>query len=100
MLFEGNAQEVVMFCLPLSERYGSHIFKAVSDCFTAEDISWANGVGISTDGAAALTGHKKGFQAKVQKIGPHVKFIRCIIHKEALRYATLNQNCIMCYKRP
>jgi hypothetical protein len=62
-----------MFCLPLSERCTeSDIFKAVNDCFTAEDISWANCVGICTDGLAALTGHKKGFQAEAQQIGPHV----------------------------
>jgi hypothetical protein len=59
--FEENIQGVFVFCL-----------------------SWANCVGIRTDGAAALTGHKKGFQAKVQQIGPHVNFIHCIIHREAL----------------
>jgi hypothetical protein len=74
-----------MFCLPLSERCtGSDIFKAVNDYFAEEDISCANCVCICTDGAAALTGHKKGFQAEVQQIGPHVNFIHCIIHREAL----------------
>jgi hypothetical protein len=42
----------------------------VNDHFTAEDISWANCVGICTDEAAALIGHKKGFQVEVQQIGP------------------------------
>jgi hypothetical protein len=56
----------------------------VNDCFTAEDISWANCVGICTDGAAALTEHKKGFQAEVQETGPHVNFIHCIINRETL----------------
>jgi hypothetical protein len=55
--------------------YKDDIFKVVNDCYTAEDISWANCVGICTDGAAALTEHKKGFQAEVQEIVPHVKFI-------------------------
>jgi hypothetical protein len=74
-----------MFCLPLSERCtGSDIFKAVNDYFTAEDISWANCISICTDGAAALTGHKKGLQAKVQQIGSHVNFIHYIIHRETL----------------
>jgi hypothetical protein len=83
--FEENIQEEFMFCLLLSERYtGSNIFKAVNDYFTAEDISWANCVGICTDRAAALTGHKKGFHAEVQQIGPHVNFMHCIIHREAL----------------
>jgi hypothetical protein len=31
-----------------------------------------------------LTGHKKGFQAEAQQIGPHVNFIHCIFHREAL----------------
>jgi hypothetical protein len=47
----------------------------VNDYFTAEDISWANYIGTCTDGAAALTGHKKGFQAEVQQIGPQVNFL-------------------------
>jgi hypothetical protein len=72
--FKENIQEEFMFCLPLSESTGSDIFKAVNDYFTAEDISWANCVGICTDGAAALTGHEKCFQAEVQQIGPHVNF--------------------------
>jgi hypothetical protein len=73
--FEENIQEELMFCLPLSERCtGSDIFKAVNDYFTAEDISWANCIGICTDGAAALTGHKKGFQAEVQQTGPPHEF--------------------------
>jgi hypothetical protein len=57
------------------------MFKAVNDCFIAEDISWVNCVCI--DGVLALTGHKKGFQAEVQQIGLHVNFIHCIIHREA-----------------
>jgi hypothetical protein len=69
--FEENIPEEILFCLPLSERCtGSDIFKAVNNCFTAEDISWANCVGICTDGVAALTGHKKGFQAEAHQTGP------------------------------
>jgi hypothetical protein len=87
--FEENVQEEFMFCLLLSERCtGSDIFRAVNDYFTA-DISWANCVSIFTDGAAALTGHKKDFQAEVQLIGPHVNFIHCIIHREALESCDL-----------
>jgi hypothetical protein len=64
--FEENIQEGFMFCLPLPERCtGSDIFKRVNDCFTAEDIPWANCICIFIDGVAALTGHKKGFQAEV-----------------------------------
>jgi hypothetical protein len=66
---EENIHEDFMLWLPLSERCtGSDIFKAVNDYFTAEYTSWANCVGICTDGAAALTRHKKGFEAEVQQI--------------------------------
>jgi hypothetical protein len=41
-------------------------------------------VGVCTEMEAALTGHKKGFEADVQKIGPHVKFTHHIIHTEVL----------------
>jgi hypothetical protein len=58
-----------MFCLSHSERCsGSDKFTTGNEYFTAEDTSWANCVGICTDGAAALTGQKKGFEAEVQQI--------------------------------
>jgi hypothetical protein len=61
---EENIQKDFIFCPPLSERCtGSDISKAVNDYFTAEYISWANCVGICTNGAAALTGEKKGIEA-------------------------------------
>jgi hypothetical protein len=41
----------------------------MNDYFIAEIISWTNRIGVCTDGAAALTGHKKGFQAEVRQIG-------------------------------
>jgi hypothetical protein len=40
--------------------------KAVNDRITSEDISWWKCVGIYTNGAAALAGPKKGFQAEVR----------------------------------
>jgi hypothetical protein len=44
------------------------MFEAVNDYITSEDTSLSNCVGICTDGAAALTGHKKGFQAEVRQV--------------------------------
>jgi hypothetical protein len=83
--FEDNTQEAVMFCLPLSERCtGSDIFKAVNDYFTAEIfLGQTASVSVQTE-QQLLTGHKKFFQAEVQQIGPHVNFIHCIIHRQAL----------------
>jgi hypothetical protein len=58
------------------------MLKAMNDYITSEDISWPNCVGICTVGAAA--GPKKGVQAEVRQVAPHVNFIHCVIHREAL----------------
>jgi hypothetical protein len=42
----------------------------IRGCFTTEDIVWAGCVSIRTDGAVALPGMKKGFQAEVWQIAP------------------------------
>jgi hypothetical protein len=60
------------------------MFKAMNDYITSEDISWSNCVSFCTDGAAALTGHKKDCQAEVRQVAPHVNFTHCSIHRERL----------------
>jgi hypothetical protein len=68
----------------------SDLFKSVNVCVTSDDISSPNYDGICTDGAAALTKFKKGFQAGARHIAiPHVNFIRCRIHREALALGDL-----------
>jgi hypothetical protein len=58
--FEELAQEEFMFCSLFSETCTTNdVFKAVSDCFKMEDVSWRNCVGICTDTAAAVTRHEK-----------------------------------------
>jgi hypothetical protein len=62
-------------CSQRRQQNVSDMFKAVNDsCITTEDITWSYCVGICIDGAAALTGHKKGFQAQVRHVA-HVNFI-------------------------
>jgi hypothetical protein len=51
------------------------MFTAVNDYVRAEDIAWANCIGINTDGAAAFAVHKKRCETKLQQTGPHVKFM-------------------------
>jgi hypothetical protein len=76
--FKENIQKEFMFLLPLSKRCtGSNIFKAVNYYFTADDISYANCVGICRDRAAALKEHTKDLQDEVQQINPHMNFIHC-----------------------
>jgi hypothetical protein len=60
------------------------MFKAMIYNNTSKDISWSYFIFNCTDGAAALPGHKKGFQAEVRLVASHVNFIHYINHRRAL----------------
>ncbi|XP_072395247.1 zinc finger BED domain-containing protein 5-like [Diabrotica undecimpunctata] len=53
------------------------------------DITWTKCVGLSTDGAKSMAGHKAGLQARVKAVAPEVKWTHCCIHREALVAKTL-----------
>jgi hypothetical protein len=57
------------------------MFKAMIYNNTSKDISWSYFIFNCTDGAAALPGHKKGFQAEVAS---HINFIHYINHRQVL----------------
>lgn len=56
----------------------------INTFFENNKISWSMCKAICTDGAAALTGSKKGFRVKVNEISPNILFTHCMIHREAL----------------
>ncbi|CAK1591757.1 unnamed protein product [Parnassius mnemosyne] len=83
--YENDICEDLLFCQGLEGRTtGEAIFNAVNTFFELHDIKWEYCVSVCTDGAAALTGSKTGFKAKVTEIAPHVGFVHCMIHREAL----------------
>lgn len=57
---------------------GGDVFSTVSDFFNKTNVLWKNCADVTTDGAAALTRIKKGFQGKITEIAPHQKLIHCI----------------------
>lgn len=83
--FNNELHEELLFCEPLKERCtGEDIFSTVNHFFVTNNILWENCLSVTSDGAAALTGTKKGFKGKVTEIAPHVKFVHCIIHRQAI----------------
>ena len=56
----------------------------VNSFFKQYGLKWENLKGCTTDGAPAMLGCKSGFRARVMEIGPHVKFLHCMIHRFAL----------------
>ena len=75
----------MLFCLALEGKCtGDDIFMALDKKLHELELSWDRCVGICTDGAGAMLGKKKGLKAKVHNVAPHIRFTRCIIHREAL----------------
>ncbi|KAL4126090.1 hypothetical protein QTP88_010319 [Uroleucon formosanum] len=61
-----------------------YIFEAIDKFFTEHGIRWEKCVGITTDGAAAMSGYKTGLLGRVKEVAPQVKWIHCYIHRKAL----------------
>jgi hypothetical protein len=63
---------------------GQEMFGFASKFHEMNGLLWSNCVAICSDGAAALTGTKRGFTARVKVIVSHVIFQHCMMHREAL----------------
>jgi len=84
-IYKDKIEEDFLFCQPLEVRStGNYIFVLINDFLEINEIPWSICVSICTDGAAALTGSKKGFKAKVLEVYSNIKFNHCMIHREAL----------------
>lgn len=68
---------------------GKDIFEAVSDAVEKTGLKWDKLCGVTTDGAPAMTGERKGMAsmvcAKVKESGGEAVRMHCIIHQEAQR---------------
>lgn len=60
------------------------VFNALNDFFTKSNILWDKCVGLSTDGARAMSGKLTGLVARVKNVAPNIIWTHCCIHREAL----------------
>ena len=59
------------------------IFKKVDDFFEKHGLLWENCCGVCTDSAPAMIDIKSGFKALVLQKNDKIKFVHCMIHKQA-----------------
>jgi len=78
---------------------GKYIFEAVSEAVEKTGLKWDKLCGVTTDGAPAMTGERKGMAslvcAKVKESGGEAVRVHCIIHQEALCAKTVQLGDVM-----
>ncbi|GFR04289.1 SCAN domain-containing protein 3 [Trichonephila clavata] len=92
---EDFIKEHYLFYKEVPERTtGEEIFRVTDDFFKICNIQWSNCIAVCTDGAAAMTGNKKGFVSCVKQKNPTVQFTHCCIHREALMVKNLPEELL------
>lgn len=75
------------------------IFEAVSDSIDKTGLKWDKLCGVTTDGAPAMAGARKGMAsmvcAKVKETGGEAVKMHCVVHQEALCAKTVNLGDVM-----
>jgi len=85
--------EHYLFCQPVGERATAEaIFKKINEFFEKEGLNWSKCKSVTTDGAAAMQGFRKGVIKRIQQLSPKCVGIHCIIHRETLVTKKLNLN--------
>ncbi|RXN12879.1 zinc finger BED domain-containing 5-like protein [Labeo rohita] len=55
------------------------------DTFMVEEqLSWEKCVSVCTDGAAAVTGHRRGVVTRIKAANPKIAATHCMLHRQAL----------------
>ncbi|XP_045128621.1 SCAN domain-containing protein 3-like [Portunus trituberculatus] len=85
--------EHFLFCLPLGvQTTAEEIFTKINEFMVKNNLSWKKCACVTTDGAAAMVGSKKGVVKKIKDVAPSCCSIHCIIHREALAAKNLLSN--------
>ncbi|GBP63169.1 SCAN domain-containing protein 3 [Eumeta japonica] len=67
-----------------SRTTAEEIFKLINDHMNKSDIEWNKCVGLSSDGARAMSGIRTGLYPRVKAVAPECVWTHCSIHREAL----------------
>lgn len=83
-IWEFQLYEDFLFSYELVHTKGEDIFNAIDQFFSQHGISWEKCVGITTDGAGAMSGYKTGLLGQLKAVAQNIKWTHCCIHREAL----------------
>lgn len=83
-IFEKQLHEDFLMLCELLHTTAEAIFNELDNFFKKHNIAWSKCVGLSTDGAKAMSGQQTGLHARIKVVAPNVKWTHCFIHREAL----------------
>lgn len=82
---EGTIAEDMLFCRNLeTTTTGKDVYFSVNQYFLQKGLLWSMVVAICTDGAAPMVGEEVGLRGILKTVAPHIYFVHCSIHREAL----------------
>uniref|UniRef100_UPI00358F3ED5 zinc finger MYM-type protein 6-like n=1 Tax=Myxine glutinosa TaxID=7769 RepID=UPI00358F3ED5 len=62
----------------------AEIFAVVNKHIALHSLRWEDCVGVCTDGAASMTGRRRGVIKLIQDVAPEASWTHCFLHREAL----------------
>lgn len=82
----GNtSHEELLFCKSLPTRTtAEELFNLINRYIIENGIEWNKCVGLSSDGARAMSGIRTGLFPRVKAVAPECVWVHCSIHREAL----------------
>ncbi|XP_076592490.1 LOW QUALITY PROTEIN: protein FAM200A-like [Chaetodon auriga] len=84
--WENDFMEDLLCCLniPMGTT-GEDIFRVLNDYMIKSGLDWGNCAGVTSDGAANMTGRKSGVVARIKEAaGKEITWNHCFIHRQAL----------------
>ncbi|XP_029656088.1 zinc finger BED domain-containing protein 5-like [Octopus sinensis] len=92
-VYSGKITEQFLFCKPLlTTTRAIDMFTILNDYFNINNISFANCIGICTDGAPYMSGRINGLVSLVESKNNKIISSHCFLHREVLVVKTLPMN--------
>jgi hypothetical protein len=92
-VYKNISEEDFLLCKTLkTTSKGEDIFNVINDFFEGHGIDWTRCVGISTDGAKAMTGRISGLITRIKHVAPEAKSTHCALYREALASKTMPED--------